>query len=278
MPHPPGPIDTVVIVGAGAMGMAAARRLGLGRQVVLADYASERLDPAAQMLGGEGYRVDAMVVDVGDRAGVERLASEAARRGRLAAVVHTAGVSGQQASSRDIFRINLLGTAHVLDAFVDAASPGTVLTCIASMAGYRSPVPPAVERALATTPTAELLAVAAFDLDSPDTRTAYHLAKRGVQLRVQAAAAAWGARGARVNSISPGIIVTPMSTFELTGPAGADMRELIEYSPAGRVGTPDDIAAAVAFLSGPEASFITGTDLLVDGGATQLRRWGRQAA
>ena len=264
---------TAVIIGAGAMGLAAARRLGPAGRLLLADYSDERLKAAVHSLTEDGHRVDAMAVDVRDGSSVAAVATAARAAGTVAAVVHTAGVSPSQASSRDIFAIDLVGTAHVIDHFLDVASPGTSLVCVASMAGHRQPLPAALERELATTPTSQLSGISLFDLGTPDTSFAYHVAKRGVHLRVAAASLAWGRKGARVNSVSPGIIWTPMSRQEFAGERGDSMRATVASLAVPRMGTPEDIAAAVEFLCSPAAAYITGTDLLVDGGATAARHW-----
>jgi len=204
---------------------------------------------------------------------VRAVAAAAGAAGIVTAVIHTAGVSPSQASARDIFAINLVGTAHVIDRFLDVASAGTSLVCVASMAGHKQRVDPALESELATTPTDQLLDINLFDLDTPDTSFAYHVAKRGVHLRVAVASQAWGTKGARVNSLSPGIIWTPMSRLEFAGDRGDHMRSTVTNLAVPRMGTPEDIAAAIEFLCSPAASYITGTDLLIDGGATAARRW-----
>jgi NAD(P)-dependent dehydrogenase (short-subunit alcohol dehydrogenase family) len=221
---------------------------------------------------GEGHAAEAHAVDVADRASVEKLASAAGEAGRVDAVIHTAGVSPVMATARQIYQVDLLGTAHVIDAFLPVASPGTSLVCVASMAGHFASLSPDLERHLATAPAGQLLQHEGIDLDA-DPSTAYLVAKRGNQLRVQAAAHAWGAKGARLNTISPGVISTPMGQAELDGPVGQYIQAMIDLSGAGRVGTPDDIAAAVAFLVGPESSFITGNDIQVDGGVVAAQRW-----
>jgi NAD(P)-dependent dehydrogenase (short-subunit alcohol dehydrogenase family) len=263
--------DVLVVIGTGGMGLAVARRLGSGRKVLLADYSETRLAEVMAQLHDEGQDVHCRPLDITDRDAVAAFAGHSAEYGRLAAIVHTAGVSPAMASSRDIYRVDLVGASHVIDEFRAVAGAGCALTCIASMAGYRQPVSAAIEALLARTPTAQLLSLTELDVDGPDTRNAYHLAKRGLQLRVQTAAMAWGTRGARINSVSPGIVATAMGRYELDGPNGERMRGLLAASPVPRQGTADDIAAAVAFLT--EASFVTGTDLLIDGGATALQRW-----
>ena len=170
-------------------------------------------------------------------------------------------------------RVDLLGTALMLDAFGAVVASGGAGVFISSMAGTMATLDPAFEHRLATTPTGELL-----DLDElapgtvADSATAYMVAKRANQVRVAAASPAWGRRGARVNSISPGVIATPMGTSELEGPSGEMMRAMIATSPTGRIGTPEDIAGAVDFLLGRQAGYITGTDLLVDGGVVASLR------
>jgi NAD(P)-dependent dehydrogenase (short-subunit alcohol dehydrogenase family) len=258
--------DLLVVTGAGGMGQAVVRRLGSGRRVLLADFAPEALERGAQALGDEGFDLETHQVDIGDPAGVAALADRAAALGGFTQLVHTAGLSPAQASPEQIVRVDVVGTALLLDAFGAQVGPGGVGVCIASMSGSMLPVPPEVEAALAATPTAELSALAALDPAQLDSGHAYALAKRANQLRVQAAAVTWGRRGGRVASISPGVIQTPMGRQELASEVGGFMREMVEASPVGRYGTPADIAGAVAFLVGPDASFITGIDLLVDGG------------
>jgi NAD(P)-dependent dehydrogenase (short-subunit alcohol dehydrogenase family) len=212
-------------------------------------------------------------VDVSDRGSVETLAEAAAAAGRVDAIIHTAGVSPVTATARQVYLVDLLGTAHVIDAFLAVASPGTSLICVASMAGHFAALPARLERHLATATAGRLLDHESIDLNSPDSGSAYVIAKRGNQLRVQAAARAWGGKGARLNTISPGVILTPMGRAELQGPAGALIRSMIDLSGARRTGTADDVAAAVAFLAGPQAAFITGTDILLDGGTVAAQRW-----
>jgi len=264
--------SALVVIGAGGMGLAVARRLAGGRRLLLADNSEASLETALTALRGEGHLAEGHAVDVSDRASVDKLASAAASAGRVDAVIHTAGVSPVTATARQIYQVDLLGTAHVIDAFLAIASPGTSLVCVASMAGHFASLPAELERHLASAPSGQLLEHEGIDLDA-DPGTAYVVAKRGNQLRVQAAAHAWGRLGARLNTISPGVISTPMGQAELQGPMGEFIQSMIDESGARRAGTPDDIAAAAAFLAGPDASFITGNDILVDGGAVAAQRW-----
>ena len=272
MNHVEAPRSVVIVIGTGGMGMAVARRLASGRRLLLADYSEASLDAVTSDLRGEGHAAESHAVDVADRASVEKLAGAAGEAGRIDAVIHTAGVSPVMATARQIYQVDLLGTAHVIDAFLPVASPGTSLVCVASMAGHFASLPPDLERHLATAPTGQLLQHEGIDLDA-DPSTAYLVAKRGNQLRVQAAAYDWGAKGARLNTISPGVISTPMGQAELQGPAGQHIQAMIGLSGARRAGTPDDIAAAAAFLVGPDSSFITGSDIPVDGGVVAAQRW-----
>lgn len=256
----------IVITGLGGMGVATAQRLGSGATVLLADVNKSTTYAVAAELRGAGYQVEEQIVDVSDADSVAALAAAAQALGRVAAVVHTAGVSPVQASVEAILRVDLLGTALVLDAFTPVIATGGAGVFIASMAGTITTLDLDLERRLAMTPTAELLNLPELAAIS-DAGAAYGIAKRANQVRVRAAALAWGRRGARVNSISPGIISTPMGAAELNGPNGEMVRWMLSASATGRVGTAHDISAAAEFLTGPHSAFITGTDLLVDGGA-----------
>ncbi|MBN1265147.1 MAG: SDR family oxidoreductase [Anaerolineales bacterium] len=258
--------EVVVITGVGGMGVAIARRLGNGRVLVLADFDDAALQRVSAQLSGEGYDVHAVKADVSDVESVKALAEKAQSLGAFRAVVHTAGLSPVQASPERIVSVDVLGTAYVLEEFGKIARNGSVAVCIASMAGTMTKLPPEIEQALAVTPASELASLPTLDPANLNPSNAYGIAKRANQVRVQAASVVWGARGGRTVSISPGIISTPMGQAELDGPSGDMMRSMIAGSGVKRIGTPDDIAAAVAFLVSSEASFITGTDLLVDGG------------
>ncbi|KAF2014430.1 putative short-chain dehydrogenase [Aaosphaeria arxii CBS 175.79] len=267
------PPRVAVVVGCGGMGLAIARRLGVGRQLFLADHATDLLNTARDTLIDEGYAVTATLLDVSDFTSVCALAQAAAATGIVEVVVHTAGLSPTAASSRRIYEVNLLGTANIIEGFLPVATLGTSLVCVSSMAGYMVPaLSPGLERHLATAARGELLTHQEISVDADDPSgpgQAYGLSKRGNLLRVQAAAHAWGKQGARVNSVSPGVISTGTGRNEIAAAAG----KFIASSPAGRVGTPQDIVNAVSFLSSAEASFITGTDLLVDGGVVSSLRW-----
>jgi NAD(P)-dependent dehydrogenase (short-subunit alcohol dehydrogenase family) len=264
--------EVLVVTGIGGMGEAIARRLGSGYSVVLADLDDARLAVVEASLRRDGYAVQAVRTDVSSAVDVAALAESAAGVGSLRCVVHTAGVSPVQATSEQIIAVDLIGTARLLDAFEPYVGPGTVGVCIASMAGKLMPVPPETLQLLATTPTDALHKLSVLEPSTVEPGIAYALAKRGTQVRVEAASVTWGRRGGRVVSISPGIIATAQGGEELAGPSGDSMRGMIELSACRRLGTPMDIAAAVEFLVSPAASLITGTDLLVDGGVVAAVR------
>ena len=262
--------DVLVITGAGGMGLAVARRLGSGKHLLLADVAPAGLDAAAARLGDDGYRVDTHVVDVSSPESVAALAKHAADLGPVTGLVHTAGLSPVQASVKAILAVDLLGVALVAEEFGAIMAPGGAGVVIASMSGYFHPgtVPPEQAAALRNAPSDELLALpVAAEENFKEPGVAYSFAKWANRLRVQGASRVWGERGARINSVSPGVISTAMGRAELGGASGARMRAMIENSNAQRPGTPEDIAAAVEFLLGPNSSFVSGIDLLVDGGA-----------
>ena len=269
--------DVCVVIGVGGMGATVARRLGPGRSLVLADVDAEALRHNANQLLDEGHRVTTTEVDVTSRSSVVELSAVAAAAGPVTSVVHTAGLSPEQATVSAILAVDLLGVALTLDAFGTVIGHGGSGVVIASMAAHlNAPLAPDVEFHLATAPTEDLLTLQPSDpngFSSPGEAYAY--AKRVNQLRVAQAATAWGRRGARINSISPGIISTAMGRQELAGESGGAMRAMIDGSGSQRLGTADDIAGVVDFLLSPAANYLTGTDILVDGGVTAALRTGQ---
>lgn len=262
--------DVLVITGAGGMGLAVARRLGSGARVVLADIDPIAIEACEGPLSEDGYRIFPQVVDVSSAESVAALARFAADLGPVTGFVHTAGLSPVQAPIRAVLAVDLLGVALVLEEFGAVMAPGGAGVIISSMSASFHPdaAPPDLAAALRTAPAAELLALPAADPEGfRDAGTAYSFAKFANRLRVQGASRTWGERGARINSVSPGVISTAMGRAELDGASGDRMRAMIKNSSAGRAGTAEDIAAAVEFLLSPSASFISGIDLLVDGGA-----------
>jgi NAD(P)-dependent dehydrogenase (short-subunit alcohol dehydrogenase family) len=268
--------DVLAIIGVGGMGVAVARRMGAGRAIVLGDVNTAQVEGVAGQLADDGHNVVTGHVDVTSRESVTEFARLAASCGRVSSVVHTAGLSPQQASAEVVLAVDLLGVALTLEVFGDVMEPGGAGVVISSMAGhFLPPIPQDVERQLTTVPADELLGLPACGPAAiTSSEAAYPFAKRANQLRVAAAASHWGARGARINSISPGVIATAMGRRELAGPSGDSMRAMVDGSGVRRLGTPDDIAAAAEFLLSPAAGFITGVDLLVDGGVVAAVRTG----
>jgi NAD(P)-dependent dehydrogenase (short-subunit alcohol dehydrogenase family) len=266
-----------VVIGAGSIGQAIARRTGAGKHVLLADFNETNLQNAKTALEDAGHTVSTQRVDVSDAASVRALAQAAAGLGDVIQVVSTAGVSPVQAPAEAVLAVDLYGTAVVLEEFGKVIAPGGAGVHISSMAGHMPPpLDPETAHALAFTPVEELLALPVLAPDAvPNSGAAYAISKQANHLRVQAAAVPWGDRGARVNCISPGIILTPLARDEMSGPGAEGYQRMIEVSAAGRVGTADEVATAAAFLLGPDAGFITGTDLLIDGGVIAALRAGR---
>jgi NAD(P)-dependent dehydrogenase (short-subunit alcohol dehydrogenase family) len=267
--------ECVVIIGVGDIGLACARRFGAGRRLVLADFQQKTLDRASEQLSGAGFDVLCQQVDVADAEAVTRVARSAQGAGTLRTLVNTAGLSPTMADARRIYAVDLLGTALVMDAFLPLAGPGTAAIMIASVAASLLPIDAELERRLALLPSERLLDAVA-DVHPDDPYGAYGVSKRGNQLRVEAAAAAWGARGARIVSLSPGLIHTGMAQQEARAHDG--MAAMRAATPMDRWGTVEDIAAAVDWLAGPSASFVSGIDLRVDGGVVSAMRWAPPAA
>jgi NAD(P)-dependent dehydrogenase (short-subunit alcohol dehydrogenase family) len=272
--------NVIVVIGAGSIGQAIARRVSAGKHVLLADLRHENSDAAAKVLSDAGFEVSTATVDVSSRESVHALVQTATALGDVTSVIHAAGVSPTQAPPATILAVDLYGTALVLEEFGNVITRGGAGVVISSMSGHRLP-PLTTEQnaALATTPTDELLALPMLQPDQvTESLHAYQISKRGNALRVMAEAVRWGKRGARVNTISPGIIFTPLAKDELTGPRGAGYRRRLELSPVGRGGTPDEVGTVGALLMGPDGAFITGSDFLMDGGVTAAYWYGELAS
>lgn len=268
-----------VVIGPGAIGLAIARRVGAGKHLVLADLRQPNADAAAKTLIEAGFDVTATTVDIASRASVQALVALAASLGPVTRLIHAAGVSPTQAPTATILQVDMYGTAVVLEEFGKVIAAGGSGVVIASQSGHRlRALSPEEDRALALTPAEELLALPLLAPDQvTDPLHAYQLSKRGNALRVMAEAVRWGERGTRINTISPGIIFTPLAQDEFAGPRGPGYRRMIEVSAAGRVGTADEVATVAALLMGPDGGFITGSDFLMDGGVTAAYRFGALA-
>jgi NAD(P)-dependent dehydrogenase (short-subunit alcohol dehydrogenase family) len=262
--------NVAVVIGVGGMGRAIAERIGAGNRLLVADANHSTLNAVAEQLRSQGYRVTAEPIDVSSRESVSTLATQAASLGEVRYVVHTAGLGPTQATVPRLLAVNLLGVALTIEEFAKVVAPGGAGVVTASTAAYRrGPFTPEETIQLATTPADELLSLPlASPNNFPDAVTAYSFAKRANLVRIQGASVTWGAKGARINTISPGIIATPMLDAELASGRGAQTAAIIEASNAKRIGTPTDIAAAAEFLLSPASGFISGVDLLVDGGVT----------
>ncbi|MGO9445090.1 MAG: SDR family oxidoreductase [Thiobacillaceae bacterium] len=271
--------NVIVVIGAGSIGQAIARRVSAGKHVLLADLRQDNVDAAAKILSDAGFEVSTAIVDVALRKSVHALVDTATAIGTITGVIHAAGVSPSQASPTMILNVDLYGTALVLEEFGNVIARGGAGVVIASQSGHRLPaLTPEQNKALATTPADELLALPMLQPDQvTDALHAYQLSKRGNSLRVMAEAVRWGKRGARVNTISPGIIFTPLAKDELNGPRGEGYRRMIDLSAAGRGGTPDEVGTVGALLMGPDGGFITGSDFLMDGGVTAAYWYGELA-
>jgi NAD(P)-dependent dehydrogenase (short-subunit alcohol dehydrogenase family) len=272
--------EVVVVLGAGSIGQAIARRVGAGKHIVVSDLRIENAESAAEVMRNAGFEVSTQETDVSSRDSVHELIGAAVELGDITVVIHAAGVSPSQASPAAILSVDLYGTALVLEEFGNVIAAGGSGVVIASQSGHRlGALTPEQDAALATAPADELLALPMLQPDQvADSLHAYQLAKRGNSLRVMAEAVRWAKRGARVNTISPGIIITPLAKDELAGPRGDGYRRMLELSPVGRAGTPDEVGTVGELLIGPAGTFITGSDILMDGGVTASYFYGELAS
>ena len=272
-------VNVVVLIGAGAIGIAIAKRVSAGKHILISDIKIENAEVAAKTLTDAGFEVSTTVVDVASRESIEALVSKAVSIGKVVGLIHAAGVSPSQASPETILKVDLYGTALVLEAFGNVIEQGGAGVVISSQSGHRLPALTIEEdKALATTAVEELLSLPLVNLNNvKDSLHAYQLSKRGNSLRVRAEAVRWGKRGARINAISPGIIITPLAQDELNGPRGESYRKMISASAAGRAGTPDEVGELAALLMSEAGAFITGSDILMDGGVTAAYFYGSLA-
>jgi len=271
--------EVVVVIGAGSIGQAIARRVSAGKHIVLADLRQDNADAAAEVLGNAGFEVSTATVDVSSRESIHALVETSTAFGEIIGVIHAAGISPSQASPEAILHVDLYGTAVLLEEFGTVIARGGAGVVIASQSGHRlGALTAEQDAALATTPADELLALPMLQPDQvTDSLHAYQLAKRANSLRVMAEAVRWGKRGARINTISPGIIITPLANDELTGPRGEGYRRMTELCPVGRAGTPDEVGTVGALLMGRDGAFITGSDFLIDSGVTAAYFYGELA-
>ncbi len=271
--------NVIVVVGAGSIGQAIARRVSAGKHILLADIRQENADVAGKVLSEAGFEVTTTVVDISSRHSVHTLVETAVALGNITGLIHAAGVSPTQASPSTILKVDLYGTALILEEFGNVIADGGAGVVIASQSGHRLPsLTTEEDYALATTAVEQLLALPMLQSDKViGSLHAYQISKRGNSLRVKAEAVRWGKRGARINTISPGIIITPLAKDELNGPRGDGYKRMIDLCPAGRAGTPDEVGTVGALLMGADGAFITGSDFLMDGGVTASYWYGELA-
>ncbi len=268
--------DVIIWTGAGQIGLAIARRIGTGKTIVVGDKSISHAQTAAEILRKAGFEVYATETDLASKESILSLIAEAQKYGEIKHMINSAGVSPSQASIETILKVDLYGTAVLLEEVGKVITEGGTGVTISSQSGHRMPaLSPEIDEQLATTPVEHLLELDVLqERNIRDTLHAYQLAKRCNVKRVMAEAVKWGRRGARVNSISPGIIVTPLAIDEFNGPRGDFYKNMFAKCPAGRPGTADEIADVAELLLNERGAFISGADFLVDGGATAAYLYG----
>ncbi len=262
--------DVMIVTGAGQISMAIARRIGYGMKIVMGDKNPDNAGHIATIMNNAGYDVAPVKMDLASRDSIQQIVGLAQEYGQVKMLVNGAGVSPSQASIETILNVDLYGTAVLLEEVGKIIAPGGAGVTISSQSGWRMPqLTSEQDRALATSPTEELLNLDILQPDNiKDTLHAYQLAKRCNEKRVMGQAVVWGKRGARLNAIAPGIIVTPLAIDEFNGPRGDFYKNMFAKCPAGRPGTADEIANIAELLMSSRGAFITGSTILADGGAT----------
>ena len=267
--------EVIALLGAGSMGTAIVRRIAAGRKILLGDISEKNLEQVSRDFRYSGYDVEMMTVNALDKESVEAFAQKATSLGAVKYFIDTAGASPNQAEPEHILALDMVGTGYAVDAFGEVMAKGGAGLIISSQTGYMFPIPDETEREILSTPTEKLMDLPFIkETAMQNSGLAYMIAKRVNHLQAQkAAATSWKARRARINTISPGVIVTPLAYDEFAA-AGEGYQEMVDKSAAERCGTSDEIAEAGAFLLGEHAGFITGTDLLIDGGVIAAIRTG----
>lgn len=268
--------DVMLWIGAGQIGMAIARRMGYGMKIVIGDYNTENADKISEIMNNAGFDTTTMKVDLSSRDDIKNFIAEGQKYGNIKMLVNSAGVSPSQASIEQILKVDLYGTAVLLEEVGKVIADRGVGVTISSQSGKRMPqLTPEQDEQLACTSTEELLSLDILNPENiKDTLHAYQLAKRCNEKRVMFESVRWGERGARINSISPGIIVTPLAIDEFNGIRGDFYKNMFAKCPAGRPGTADEVANVAELLMSDKGAFITGTDFMCDGGATASYYYG----
>lgn len=262
--------EVILWTGAGQIGMSIARRIGFGKKIVVGDKKLENAKVIAKVMNKAGFDVVPVETDISSRESILNLITEGQKYGEITALINSAGVSPSQAPIEVIMKVDLYGTAVLLEEVGKVIAPGGVGVTISSQSGHRMPqLGIEIDEQLATTPTEELLSLEILQPKNiKDTLHAYQIAKRCNEKRVMFESIRWGEKNARINSISPGIIVTPLAIDEFNGPRGDFYKNMFAKCPARRPGTADEIANVAELLMMPQGAFITGADFLIDGGAT----------
>lgn len=269
--------EVMIITGAGQISMAIARRVGYGKKIVMGDKNLENAKTIATVMNNAGFDVEPVEMDLSSRGSIKALIGKAKEYGDITMLVNGAGVSPSQAPIKTILEVDLYGTAVLLEEVGKVITRGGVGITISSQSGHRMPqLTPQEDEQFAITPTEELLKLEILKPENiKDALYAYQLAKRCNEKRVMGESVKWGTKGARINSISPGIIVTPLAIDEFNGPRGGFYKNMFAKCPAGRPGTADEVANVAELLMSNKSEFITGADFLIDGGATASYFYGK---